>query len=106
MPRGSAPRPRWARWSSAGQSRSDPTLVPGQLTVADAAAGRSTLTALLVGVGIGALVLIPSLVWLFRLTLGGASRRTAHHQTPGRAGEPSKPLPQGVKRTDGAAWAR
>ena len=54
-----------------------PDLLPGQLTVADAAAGRSTLTALLVGVGIGAFVLIPSLVWLFRLTLGGALAKDA-----------------------------
>lgn len=48
-----------------------PDLLPGQLTVAEAAAGRSTLTALLVGAAIGALVLVPSLVWLFRLALAG-----------------------------------
>ena len=48
-----------------------PELLPGQLTVDAAAAGRSTLIALLVGVGVGALVLIPSLAWLFRLTLAG-----------------------------------
>jgi cytochrome d ubiquinol oxidase subunit II len=48
-----------------------PDLLPGELSVTDAAAGRPTLIALLVGVGVGACVLVPSLVWLFRLTLRG-----------------------------------
>lgn len=48
-----------------------PDLLPGELTVTDAAAGRPTLIALLIGIAIGACVLIPSLVWLFRLTLRG-----------------------------------
>jgi cytochrome bd ubiquinol oxidase subunit II len=47
-----------------------PTFLPG-LTVEDAAAGNSTLVPLLVGMGIGAFVLLPSLFVLFRLVLGG-----------------------------------
>ena len=48
-----------------------PDLLPGELTLEDAAAGDPTLVATLVGLGIGALVLVPSLVLLFRLTLQG-----------------------------------
>ncbi len=48
-----------------------PDILPGELTIADASAGRPTLVALLATAGIGALVLVPSLVWLFRLTLRG-----------------------------------
>jgi cytochrome bd ubiquinol oxidase subunit II len=47
-----------------------PVLLPG-LTVHEAAAERPVLVALLVGLGIGALILIPSLVILFRLVLRG-----------------------------------
>jgi cytochrome bd ubiquinol oxidase subunit II len=47
-----------------------PTFLPG-LTVAEAAAEDSTLVALLVGLGIGALILVPSLFVLFRLVLSG-----------------------------------
>jgi cytochrome bd ubiquinol oxidase subunit II len=52
----------------AGQS---PYLLPPDLTVDEAAAGDSTLTALLIAVAIGLLVLVPALTWLFRLTLRG-----------------------------------
>lgn len=47
-----------------------PTLLPG-LTVHEAAAEDSTLIALLVGLGIGAFILIPSLFALFKLVLTG-----------------------------------
>jgi cytochrome bd ubiquinol oxidase subunit II len=47
-----------------------PTFLPG-LTVEEAAADSSTLVALLVGLGVGALVLVPSLYVLFRLVLAG-----------------------------------
>ena len=47
-----------------------PNLLPG-LTVEQAAADSSTLVALLVGLGVGALVLAPSLFALFRLVLAG-----------------------------------
>ena len=47
-----------------------PYLLPG-LTVSEAAAGRSTLIAVVVSVAIGAVVLVPSLILLFRLFLRG-----------------------------------
>jgi len=47
-----------------------PELLPG-LTVAEAAAGRPVLIATIVGVALGALILIPSLALLFRLVLHG-----------------------------------
>jgi cytochrome d ubiquinol oxidase subunit II len=55
-----------AGWGLAQQ----PWLLPG-LTITQAAAGRSTLIALLLAVGIGALVLVPSLLLLFTLHLRG-----------------------------------
>ena len=47
-----------------------PNLLPG-LTVQEAAAGHSTLVALVVAVAIGAVVLVPSLALLFGLVLRG-----------------------------------
>lgn len=47
-----------------------PTFLPG-LTVEEAAAENSTLIALLVGLGVGAFILVPSLFVLFRLVLTG-----------------------------------
>jgi cytochrome d ubiquinol oxidase subunit II len=55
-----------AGWGAA----QSPTFLPG-MTVEEAAAESSTLVALLVGLGVGALILIPSLVVLFRLVLAG-----------------------------------
>ncbi len=55
-----------AGWAAAQR----PDLLPG-LTVSEAAAGRATLITILVVVGIGALVLIPSLALLFDLFLHG-----------------------------------
>jgi cytochrome bd ubiquinol oxidase subunit II len=48
-----------------------PDLLPGQLTIDDAAAPDATLTALVVSIGIGLLILIPSLWYLYRLVLRG-----------------------------------
>ncbi len=48
----------------------EPTFLPG-LTVEQAAADDSTIVVLLVGLAVGALILIPSLVVLFRLVLTG-----------------------------------
>ena len=45
-------------------------MLPG-LTVAEAAAGRSTLIATIVGVAVGAVVLVPSLAVLYSLVLRG-----------------------------------
>jgi cytochrome bd ubiquinol oxidase subunit II len=48
-----------------------PDFLPGQLTLQEAAAGDSTLVALLIFTAIAAVILIPSLTYLFRLTLRG-----------------------------------
>ena len=55
-----------AGWAAA----QEPRLLPG-LTVAEAAAGRSTLIATIVGVAAGAVVLVPSLAVLYSLVLRG-----------------------------------
>jgi cytochrome d ubiquinol oxidase subunit II len=55
-----------AGWAAA----QEPQLLPG-LTVAEAAAGRSTLIATIVGVAAGAVVLVPSLAMLYSLVLRG-----------------------------------
>jgi cytochrome bd ubiquinol oxidase subunit II len=68
-----------------------PELLPG-LTVEEAAAGRPTLAATVVGVAIGGLVLIPSLGMLFGLVLRGrldeeatfADALPGRHPSPGR----------------------
>jgi cytochrome d ubiquinol oxidase subunit II len=48
-----------------------PDLLPGAITIEDAAAPRATLVAVLVAFLVGALVLVPSLAYLFRLVLQG-----------------------------------
>jgi cytochrome d ubiquinol oxidase subunit II len=48
-----------------------PDFLPGALTLNEAAAGNDTLVPLLISLAVGALVLVPSLVLLFRLTLTG-----------------------------------
>jgi cytochrome d ubiquinol oxidase subunit II len=48
-----------------------PYLLPGQLTLDQAAAPDSTLTALLISMAIGMVFLVPSLWWLYRLVLQG-----------------------------------
>ncbi len=62
-----------------------PELLPG-LTVEEAAAGRPVLIATIVGVALGAVILIPSLALLFGLVLHGrfdeqAAERTSDHAT-------------------------
>jgi cytochrome d ubiquinol oxidase subunit II len=64
-----------AGWAVAQQ----PYLLPPELTVREAAASDPTLVALLVSCGLGALVLVPSLIWLFRLALSG---RLAYEEEP------------------------
>jgi cytochrome d ubiquinol oxidase subunit II len=49
----------------------DPYILPGQLTLDQAAAGDATLAAVLIGIGVGSLILGPSLWWLYRLVLQG-----------------------------------
>jgi len=48
-----------------------PDLLPGEITIDEAAAPDATLTALVVSVGLGMLILIPSLIYLYRLVLRG-----------------------------------
>ena len=48
-----------------------PDLIPGHLTLSAAAAGDATLKALLISLAAGAVVLIPSLILLYRLFLRG-----------------------------------
>ena len=49
----------------------DPYLLPGELTLEQAAASDATLSALLLATGIGFLILVPSLWYLYRLVLRG-----------------------------------
>jgi len=49
----------------------DPYLLPGQMTLDQAAAGDAVLTAVLIGIGVGSLILGPSLWFLYRLVLQG-----------------------------------
>jgi cytochrome d ubiquinol oxidase subunit II len=56
-----------AGWAVAQQ----PYLLPPDLTVEQAAAPNATLVALLVSTALGMLILVPALVWLFRLALSG-----------------------------------
>jgi cytochrome bd ubiquinol oxidase subunit II len=64
-----------------------PRFLPG-LTIEEAAASHSALVAVVVGIAIGAVVLIPSLLLLFRLFLGG---RFDPHAIEHDAAPPPKP---------------
>jgi cytochrome d ubiquinol oxidase subunit II len=48
-----------------------PYILPGELTVDEAAASHPVMVALMISVGLGVLVLVPSLAYLFRLVLAG-----------------------------------
>ena len=48
-----------------------PELLPGAISIEDAAAPHATLVAVMVALVLGALVLVPSLALLFRLVLRG-----------------------------------
>ncbi|MGB1583013.1 MAG: cytochrome d ubiquinol oxidase subunit II, partial [Solirubrobacterales bacterium] len=70
----------WARWTSAVAVAAvvagwafaqSPYLLPGELTLDEAAAPNATITAFLIAVAFGLIVLVPSLVWLYRLALRG-----------------------------------
>jgi cytochrome bd ubiquinol oxidase subunit II len=64
-----------AGWAAA----QEPFLLPPGLTVTEAAAPDATLAALLIAAVLGMLLLIPALVWLFRLALSG---RLAYEDEP------------------------
>jgi len=66
-----------------------PELLPG-VTVDEAAAGHATLVVTVVGVAIGALLLVPSLAFLFGLVLRGRfDRETRAAELPVRTSRPS-----------------
>jgi cytochrome bd ubiquinol oxidase subunit II len=75
-----------------------PRFLPG-LTVTQAAAGRSTLIALIIGVACGCVVLIPSLALLFTLFLRGRLDTPESHDplhpesAPAEAAAPSPTVP-------------
>jgi cytochrome d ubiquinol oxidase subunit II len=76
----------------------DPQLLPG-LTVSQAAAGRSTLIAVIISVAVGAIVLVPSLILLFSLFLHGRLDTGPSPGAPAPAVQPSagrdRPRPTG-----------
>ena len=49
----------------------NPYFLPGELTLEQAAADDAVLGAVLISMAVGALILVPSLWWLYRLTLQG-----------------------------------
>jgi cytochrome d ubiquinol oxidase subunit II len=55
-----------------------PDILPGQLSVDDAAAGNATLIATLVALVLALAVIVPSLGYLFKLTLGGRLSEEFH----------------------------
>jgi cytochrome bd ubiquinol oxidase subunit II len=67
-----------AGWAAA----QEPRVLPG-LTVAQAAAGRATLIATIVGVGVGAVILVPSLGLLYSLVLRGRLDTVVTEDAPG-----------------------
>ena len=64
-----------AGWAAA----QEPYLLPPGLTVTEAAAPDATLVALWIACGAGMLVLVPALIWLFRLAVSG---RLAYDDEP------------------------
>lgn len=64
-----------------------PDLLPGAITIEEAAAGRPTLVALMVAMAAGAVVLVPALAYLFRLFLSGRLDKDA------APGDDPAPLP-------------
>jgi cytochrome d ubiquinol oxidase subunit II len=77
-----------------------PAMLVGSVTIAEAAAGRATLQAMLVALAIGTVLVVPSLVWLYVLFQrhpGGAEAADAlmpqapspDHPRPTRAGAPA-----------------
>lgn len=78
-----------------------PRLLPG-MTVRQAAAGHSTLVALVIGVACGAVVLVPSLTLLFTLFLRGRLDTPESRAVEGE-GEPAPPPPAAPPATPGTA---
>ena len=70
-----------------------PELLPG-LSIHEAAAGRSTLVALVIATAIGAVLLVPSLVLLYGLLLRGRFDAEARPSDPPRAARPRRHEPR------------
>jgi cytochrome d ubiquinol oxidase subunit II len=82
-----------------------PILLPG-LTVREAAAPHDTLVALLAALAAGSVILLPSLVLLFRLLLGGVfDRPPAPSQPPPRMGVLRASMPGFLPRSAAACLA-
>ena len=75
-----------------------PTFLPG-LTVEEAAAGNSTLIPLLVGLGIGAFILVPSLLCFSGSCWPGASTLTLPALRPQHRKEPPRHSPRRRSRS-------
>jgi cytochrome d ubiquinol oxidase subunit II len=60
-----------------------PDLLPGAVSVQEGAANDATLTAMLIALLVGLVILIPSLTWLFRLVLRGRLDKEFHPMTAG-----------------------
>jgi cytochrome d ubiquinol oxidase subunit II len=82
----------WARWTvavaagtvvGAWAAAQEPDILPGELTLEQAAASDATLTTLLVSIAVGLLVLVPALTYLFRLVLRGRLDAEYHPLTAG-----------------------
>jgi cytochrome d ubiquinol oxidase subunit II len=59
-----------------------PYMLEPDLTIAAAAAGRATLQAMLAALGVGAILLVPALAWLFILFQRTDPPRAAHTRHP------------------------
>jgi cytochrome bd ubiquinol oxidase subunit II len=92
-----------AGWAAA----QSPFVLPG-LTVAEAAAGRSTLIATIVGVAVGAVVLVPSLAVLYSLVLRGRldTADDAAASSGGAAGSGEVPRAAGRRSPPGFRGSR
>jgi Cytochrome bd terminal oxidase subunit II len=83
-----------------------PRLLPG-MTVTQAAAGRSTLVALVIGVACGSVILIPSLALLFTLFLRGSLDTPEHYGVPGDIASPGgTPVPSETSASPDALFPR
>jgi cytochrome d ubiquinol oxidase subunit II len=60
-----------------------PYILPPQLTIEDAAAGQATLVAMLVSLILGSILLVPSLIYLYRLFQRAGTDAPASYPGPG-----------------------
>jgi cytochrome d ubiquinol oxidase subunit II len=93
-----------AGWAAA----QEPRLLPG-LTVSQAAAGRSTLIATIIGVAVGAVVLVPSLALLYTLVLRGRLDTAPESpETVAAAGPDASLIPAAARASRGSkdSWDR